>query len=699
MTKPAQRRRPRAVVRVLAGPEAGASIEVHGEALTIGRSRGCTVVLSDPLVSRLHARVMLTGGPVVMDEGSAHGTKAGGREVTRPVNVGWGETLDVGDTRLLLEQGHGADGGGRAVAVLRPPRFGAALSETELDVSSPPTKPGRQAFPWAMMLMPLMMGGAMFLFTQRAYSLVFAFGFPLMMLANHYMQQRQKRREHAEELAAWRQELQEVLDDLDATAAIQRLHAEDDHPDPDVVRSRVAARDRSLWARTESDDDFLTARVGRGPVPALVTAKPPRAGAGKGTDRDALATMRAEISARATLPDMPVAVPLRDHGLVAVAGSQADVDAWARAVIMRLAAAHSPADVSVAAVLGPGRAHIEAWLRWLPHTARRTGGVAPVAIGAVDGQTLLDLLCAGEGGYGHTVCLVDEEAGLPRRAVEAVARVALEHRVHLLWIGSDPDRVPSSTGVLADLTDTTGKGVREPSTLANGQGVAVVAHRDRGGLAPLTSVDMLDLAPAWNTARLMTSYRDDAAVALADTALPDAVRLPDLGSDLSDADDADAVLQRWAASRGLRAQLGAGADGVVTIDLRDDGPHGLVAGTTGAGKSELLQTLICSLALNNPPSRISFLLVDYKGGAAFRECADLPHTVGYITDLTPALVQRALTSLHAELTTREHQLAEYGAKDLVALEREHPGVAPPSMLIVVDEFAALLAEVPEFVDG
>ncbi|WP_460978946.1 FtsK/SpoIIIE domain-containing protein, partial [Pseudactinotalea suaedae] len=125
----------------------------------------------------------------------------------------------------------------------------------------------------------------------------------------------------------------------------------------------------------------------------------------------------------------------------------------------------------------------------------------------------------------------------------------------------------------------------------------------------------------------------------------------------------------------------------------------LVAGTTGAGKSELLQSLLCSLAMNNPPSRITFLLVDYKGGAAFREVAELPHSVGYITDLTPALVQRCLTSLHAELTSREHLLAQYGAKDLLALERSNPEAAPPSMLICVDEFAALLAEVPEFVEG
>ncbi|NED98039.1 cell division protein FtsX [Phytoactinopolyspora alkaliphila] len=710
-----------------------------------------------------------------MDEGSAHGTTAGGHAVTRPLSIGWGETVEIGDTRLVLEQGRGTDHG-REVAVLRPPRFGAELTEDELEVATPPTKPRKQGFPWAMMLMPLMMGGAMFMFTQRAYSLVFAFGFPLMMLLNHYMQRRQQAKEHAEELAAWRRELQDVLDQLDEKAAIQRRHADDDEPDPDLVRSRIAARDRSLWNRRQDDDDFLAVRVGRGPVPAMVTGRRPRGATGQGADRDAHEEMRAELSSRAVLPHMPVVVPLAEHGLVAVAGPDDDVDACVRAVIMRLAATHSPADVSLAAVLGPGRAHVEAWLRWLPHTARRTGGVAPVAVGAGDGQSLLDLLCADQGGHGHTVCLLDEGAGVPRRAIEAVAQVALEHRLHLIWLGADPDQVPSATGVLVDLSLSAegepsspsglarssladarhtmegspsastgapgadarhtmegspspaltgsaladsrhsmegfpppsasgdvgglgGRGLVGSSQTGEGGQLGVVARRDRGGLAPLTTVDAVDLAPAWNSARLMTSYRDDAAVTLADTALPDMVRLPDLGSDLSDADDTDAVLHRWASSRGLRAQLGAGADGVVTIDLREDGPHGLVAGTTGAGKSELLQTLICSLALNNPPARISFLLVDYKGGAAFRECADLPHTVGYITDLTPALVQRALTSMHAELTTREHLLAEYGAKDLVALERDHPDAAPPSMLIVVDEFAALLSEVPDFVDG
>ncbi len=125
----------------------------------------------------------------------------------------------------------------------------------------------------------------------------------------------------------------------------------------------------------------------------------------------------------------------------------------------------------------------------------------------------------------------------------------------------------------------------------------------------------------------------------------------------------------------------------------------MIAGTTGAGKSEFLQTLVGSLAASAPPNRLAFVLVDYKGGAAFKECATLPHTVGFFTDLDAHLAQRALVSLNAELRRREEILRAASVKDLVELESQDAATAPPNLLIVFDEFAFLKREVPEFVDG
>ncbi len=166
-----------------------------------------------------------------------------------------------------------------------------------------------------------------------------------------------------------------------------------------------------------------------------------------------------------------------------------------------------------------------------------------------------------------------------------------------------------------------------------------------------------------------------------------------------DPDDAAAVAARWRRpGRRAATPLGVGPAGPVVVDLVADGPHGLVAGTTGSGKSELLRSLVAGLAATLPPDELNLVLVDFKGGAAFDACADLPHTVGLVTDLDEHLAGRVLRCLRAELTHRERVLRAAGASALDELGG--PGAAPlPRLLLVIDEFASLSAQLPEFVPG
>ena len=169
--------------------------------------------------------------------------------------------------------------------------------------------------------------------------------------------------------------------------------------------------------------------------------------------------------------------------------------------------------------------------------------------------------------------------------------------------------------------------------------------------------------------------------------------------------DAGALAAAWARPVGApRALLGLTASGPHEIDLTRDGPHALVGGTTGSGKSELLQALVAGLAANHRPDDLGFVLVDYKGGAAFRECARLPHTLGLVTDLDEHLTARALASLTAELRRRERLLADAGAKDLDAYRAQcaagrFDGPRLARLVIVVDEFKLLADELPDFVSG
>ena len=145
-----------------------------------------------------------------------------------------------------------------------------------------------------------------------------------------------------------------------------------------------------------------------------------------------------------------------------------------------------------------------------------------------------------------------------------------------------------------------------------------------------------------------------------------------------------------------RAAIGLSADGVVEIDLVRDGPHALIAGTTGSGKSELLRTLVVSMAARCSPDDLTFVLIDYKGGSTFDACADLPHTVGMVTDLDDHLAERALVSLEAEIRRRERLLRDAGVDSLEAHREAGSGAPLPRLVVVIDEFAAMAAELPGF---
>ncbi|MBF4993667.1 FHA domain-containing protein [Arthrobacter gandavensis] len=151
----------------------------------------------------------------------------------------------------------------------------------------------------------------------------------------------------------------------------------------------------------------------------------------------------------------------------------------------------------------------------------------------------------------------------------------------------------------------------------------------------------------------------------------------------------------WKEVRPLRAVIGHAGGQPVSLDLVADGPHLLIAGTTGSGKSELLRTLIASLACQAPPPRLNFLLIDFKGGSGLAPLADLPHTAGFLTDLSQENVARALTSLRAELRRRESLLADAQATDLDEFNaRSAPKDALPRLIVVIDEFRMLADAVP-----
>ena len=159
----------------------------------------------------------------------------------------------------------------------------------------------------------------------------------------------------------------------------------------------------------------------------------------------------------------------------------------------------------------------------------------------------------------------------------------------------------------------------------------------------------------------------------------------------------EAIRKSWSSATGISTPVGVGEHGAFALDLVRDGPHGLVGGTTGSGKSEFLRSLVAGLAARNDPTRLTFILIDFKGGAAFATCERLPHTIGTVSNLDEQLADRALRALEAEMDYRQRVFAAAGEgiDNLDAYLATNPEVPMPRLLLVVDEFAMLAKEYPD----
>lgn len=679
-------RNPVATMHITAGADVGREIPLMRADVVIGRDPVCEVVLDDPLVSREHVRVRIAELPEIADLGSVNGTQVNGVSIAVPTRVGWRQPVAIGDSEVYFEKTEHSPLKSGTVPVLRPPRVDPIFRPRELQIGPEPERPRTPEVPWASMLIAVLMGVVLYAVTRSAYSFVFSALSPLFFLGS-YLEGRRSTRKHFEyQMARHEALLARRLEQLAVDQAGEIAYLAREFPDSRRFLQWATGRDVRLWARRPTDADFLAVRVGTGTRASATTLT---VGGEDGVPETE--AVNDKVAPHATITSVPAVVSLSEVGSMAVVGGPDAVSAAARSVLLQIAVAHSPVDVGIVAVLGALRDRLLSELTWLPHVTGPFSALAhPLGRDAAEGQAVLDELLehaaeAGSDSRGPVVVVIDEDADIPRRLVDRLVGAGTEGGLHVVWVGASPASVPKGMGCVVDL--------------AGGDGICRVKYGDRRAPVVLDTVDVLADTEFETGSRTLAACVDVTVDLPQDLSLPGEARLTEVVGEMRGPDDDTTIIERWAQSRGLRASVGVSTEGPFTLDMRMDGPHCLVAGTTGAGKSELLQTMIAALAINTPPSRLTFLLVDYKGGAAFKDCGRLPHTVGYITDLTPALVQRALTSMNAEIHRRERILNAFAAKDLIELEHTHPAECPPSLLICVDEFAALTADAPEFVAG
>ncbi|MFI7336927.1 type VII secretion protein EccCa [Streptomyces sp. NPDC050085] len=610
------------------------------------------------------------------------------------------------------------------VTFRRPPRrVGPQLPEGELTLQEPPSLPEPQGamsgivtyLPMALSSLGMVLvfirpgeGNGVLMWVAIGMMSVSAVGMLvaqfLRAAGDRKRKLRAERRDYLRYLATSRRRIRQ-------TVAQQRRAQEWRHPRPDALWS--VARTGRLWERRTTHDDFGEVRLGTGEQQLALRLNPLSTKPIEDLEPLSAHALRRFIHTYSAVPDQPVAVRLRSFARVLCTAKEDHREtsrAAVRALLGQLAVAHAPEDLSIAVVADGEAQPAWAWTKWLPHAQHQAD---------VDGAGSARLIA-------ETVSELE-----PLLGEEFAARPPFE-------AGAEPSRDEPFTVVVLD-TAAVPLGARlaesgyRNTVVIDVRGTLEGACPPRGTLrlriepdalvllataadgkpteTALGGPDALGPHAARALATALAPYRLGAA-ARAERPLQEDMELTDLLGirDLHAAETSELHRPRSAGER-MRVPIGVGADGThIHLDLKESaqggmGPHGMLIGATGSGKSELLRTLVLALALTHSSETLNFVLTDFKGGATFLDLDRLPHTSAVITNLADeaALVERMKDALHGELIRRQELLRTAGnyssVREYEEARAKGADLAPlPTLFVVVDEFSELLAAHRDFLD-
>lgn len=524
---------------------------------------------------------------------------------------------------------------------------------------------------------------------------------------------RQRSQRNSEVLAARREYLAylgELRETVRTAADQQRRNGNWVSPDPSTLTFLVEEGAR-VWERSAGDDDYLLTRIGTNDQPLCLALEAPPLPSLAQLDPVAASAAHRLMLTHEMQKDLPATISLTDYARVEIVGNDEEaVRSLARSMVMSVATFHAPEDVLIAVVTDPAYADQWEWVKWLPHAAspRVRDKVGPARMIVSSFDELRDLLPSEV----SEAPRFSPEVRQGRHVIVLVDGVAISHSEPL--IGSDPlagFTVIEMPAMWETLEDPRRMRLAFAST-GKDRGVELVRVRTR---SEFVNPDAMSIAEAEATARrLLPLYSAEPVGAGDDQRIVGQAELTDLlhMPDVREIDFDKAWARRPKRDR-LRVPIGQTTEGApIYLDLKEAaeqgmGPHGVLIGATGSGKSEVLRTLLLSLVLTHSPEQLNLVLVDFKGGATFSGMADMPHVSAVITNLGSevGLVDRFQDALTGEVVRRQELLRAAGnfanVNDYEKARRNgRTDLAPlPALLIIADEFSELLAAKPEFVES
>ena len=717
--------------------------------ITIGRDSDCTIVYPNPLVSGHHLTLRRQNErSCMLQETSSNGTYINRMLVRHNENL----TLSVGDRITVLPGLHlyflgdvialshpedksftaalplfaGKEGGirGQDVSIFREyhraPRQVQQANEEEIEIQAPLSKEKKQEVPTILaigpsmtMVMPMLVSALAMGRGNVGASLAMVGTSAAMAVMWGLLNRRHQKKESilAEEnrQAICRQYYAEMEEKLASEVNREQSRLMHNYLSVGECVQLPQSNDHRLWERLPAHRDFLSIRLGLGerPLPGKLTVPKVQISLVDDPLRDEPQRLYEKYS---VIRQVPIVLEMGRQRIVGVLGSQ-DAPWLLESMIVQTAANHSYHDVKIAIIYDPDSEEKWKWAKWLPHVyaddsqTMRMVVSHPEAVREVLSHIYDELCIRKDRLHEQAGDRKDDEEeepdytqNLPYYLIFCTdTKLIEEHPIMRLVNGGEQlgytlvlqttsmELLPKECGLIIDSKNSLGA-----VYASNGQMTGVQFEAT-------DSTRLHAFSQAISAVRVKDSMEDSAIPTLVTfLEVYHARRVEDLD-----------VWRFWNenhAYQGIRSYIGMKAGSVpFVLDISDKnhGPHGLIAGTTGAGKSVLLQSYILSLAINYSPTEVQFILIDYKGGGTSEDFRNLPHVAGVIDSLQgERAIFRALASIKGEILRREEIFKQRGVNsidDYMRLFNPDPEAdSLGHLIIIVDEFAELKKEQPDF---